>query len=153
MEFLQGAAEIDDAAWEGDTLKQDAPIPMGYARFANGVHAYLVASGGYEFEVSGTGGKLRTLSNGIGYSWRRFDEHEQLQDASGPEVRLESGTLRGLEDLVRALDEDGDTQGNLRLACRSQEMIFGFTESHRRGGMRVPMPLANRELAIAPDNY
>lgn len=153
VEFLQGAAEIDDAAWEGDTLKQDAPISMGYARFANGVHAYLVASGGYEFEVSGTGGKLRTLSNGIGYSWRRLDEHGQLQDASGPEMRLESGTLRGLEDLVRALDEDGDTQGNLRLACRSQEMIFGFTESHRRGGMRVPMPLANRELAIAPDNY
>ena len=153
VEFVQGAAEIDEAAWEGDTLKQDAPISMGYARFANGVHAYLVAAGGYEFEVSGTGGKLRTLTNGTGYSWRRLDEHGQLQDASGPQVPPESGTLRGLEDLVRAMDGGGGTQGGLRLACRSQEMIFGFIESHRLGGVRVPMPLENRELAIAPDSY
>lgn len=153
VEFVQGAAEIDGAAWEGNRLKQDAPISMGYARFANGVHAYLVAAGGYEFEVSGTGGKLRTLSNGIGYSWRRFDEHGQLQDVSGPEVPLESGTLRGLEDLVRALDEGGDTQGNLRLACRSQEMIFGFIESERRDGARVRLPLEDRGLTVAPEHY
>ena len=153
VEFVQGAAQIDDAAWDGDRLKQDAPISMGYARFANGVHAYLVAAGGYEFEVSGTGGKLRTLSNGAGYSWRRFDEHKQLQDAAGPTVPIESGTLKGLQDLVRALDEDTDTQGNLRLACRSQEMIFGFIESERRDGARVALPLEDRQLTIAPDNY
>jgi hypothetical protein len=70
-----------------------------------------------------------------------------------PEAVIESGTLRGMEDIVKALDTDGDTQGNLQLACRSQEMIFGIVESSRQGGARVSLPLENRALAIAPDHY
>jgi hypothetical protein len=70
-----------------------------------------------------------------------------------PEAIIESGTLRGMEDIVKALDEDGETQGNLRLACRSQELIFAMIESHRQGGARVALPLVNRALAIAPDHY
>ena len=66
---------------------------------------------------------------------------------------IESGTLRGMEDIVQALDCDGDTQGNLQLACRSQEMIFAMVESSRRGGARVDLPLENRALSIAPDHY
>jgi hypothetical protein len=58
-----------------------------------------------------------------------------------------------MQDIVRALDTDGDTQGNLELACRSQEMIFGIVESSRQGGARVALPLENRALSIAPDNY
>jgi len=153
VEFVQGTALAEDDDWEGERLKKDAPISIGYVRFKNGIHAYLVAAGGYEFEVSGTHGKLRTLNNGMGHIWRRIDAHGQLREEEAPEVPIESGTLRGMEDLAGALDEDRDTQGNIRLACRSQEIIFGLIESHRRGGARVSLPLENRGLAIAPDHY
>ena len=52
-EFVQATAVADAGDWDGERLKKDPPIQMGYVQFKNGVHAYLVAAGGYEFEVSG----------------------------------------------------------------------------------------------------
>ena len=153
VDFVQGTVLAAEADWQGETLKKDAAISSGYVRFENGVHAYLVGAGGWEFEIIGTQGKLRTLANGMGYSLRKPDEDGEFREVEAPAAVVESGTLRGVEDLVRALDEDGEPSGNLTLACRSQEMIFGMVESHRRGGARVSLPLANRSLAIAPDHY
>ncbi|NKB66004.1 MAG: hypothetical protein GKR89_02975 [Candidatus Latescibacteria bacterium] len=153
IDFVQGHAVIDDDQWEGDRLTVDPGIAMGYAHFQNGVHGYLLASTGYEFEISGSKGKLRTLSNGSGYTWRALGDHGDYVDTQGPEAIIESGTLRALEDLAGALDDNGQTQGPIELACRSQEMVLGFVASQRQGGARVELPLANRDMAIAPDNY
>jgi hypothetical protein len=153
VDFVQGTARFGDDDWDGERLTVDAAIEMGYARFANGVHAYLVASGGYEFEATGTEGKLRTLSNGAGYSWRRRGPYESFVDAVGPEAPIESGTLRAIEDLVRAIDDDTDTLGGIELACRSQEMVLGMIASSREGGRRIELPLADRSMAIRPDAY
>jgi len=152
-EFAQGTTDTVDADWDGDRVTKDPAISNGYDKFKNGVHAYLVGAPGWEFEIGGTEGKLRTLSNGMGYSLRKKDEHGDFRPVETPPGVIESGTLRGMQDIVRALDTDGDTQGNLELACRSQEMIFGIVESSRQGGARVALPLENRALSIAPDNY
>lgn len=152
-EFAQGTTDARDEEWEGDRLMRDPAISSAYVKFKNGVHSYLVASTGWEFEIAGTEGKLQTLSNGMGYSLRKKDEHGDYRPVDPPEAVIESGTLRGMEDIVQALDCDGDTQGNLQLACRSQEMIFAMVESSRRGGARVDLPLENRALSIAPDHY
>lgn len=152
-EFAQGTALAEEGDWEGDRLTKDAAISSGYAKFKNGIHAYLVGASGWEFEIGGSEGKLRTLSNGMGYSLRKKGEDGEFRPVEPPEAIIESGTLRGMEDIVKALDEDGETQGNLRLACRSQELIFAMIESHRQGGARVALPLVNRALAIAPDHY
>ena len=151
--FAQGTAQAEAADWEGDRLTKDPAISSGYVQFKNGVHAYLVGAPGWEFEISGTEGQLRTLGNGMGYSLRQKDQDGELRAVTAPEAIVESGTLRGMEDIVRALDEDGETQGNLPLACRSQELIFAIVESHRQGGARVALPLENRALSIAPDHY
>jgi predicted dehydrogenase len=153
IDFVQGSALASDDDWDGDRLKIDAPISMGYASFKNGVHAYMVAGSGYEFELSGTEGKLRILNNGAGYHLRKVDEHGNFAAVPAPDVALVSGTLKAIEDLVGALDNDADTQGGIRLACRSQEIILGLIESHRQGGARVALPLQNRDMAVAPDHY
>jgi hypothetical protein len=85
-------------------------------------------------------------------------EHGDLEDRSGPEVPIESGTLCAIEDLVRALDadsqgEDSQTLGGIEVACRSQEIILGLVASHRIGGARVSLPLSERTMSIRPDNY
>ena len=153
VEFVQGYALADDRDWDGDSLKVDPGIAMGFVQFANGVRAYLLGSGGFEVEVSGSAGKLRFLNNGLGLQLRRMDEEGQLVEGQVPELELTSGTLKGIEDLVGALDDDGETLGNIRLACRSQEMILGMIDSHRQGGVRVSLPLENRDVEIAPDHY
>ena len=152
VEFVQATCRFTEEQWRQGRLTVDPPVEMGYVRFANGVHGYLVASGGYEFEACGSDGKLRTLSNGAGYTWRRAGEHG-LEEAAGPEVPVESGTLRAIEDLVRALDEDGETRGGIGLACRSQEIVLGLVASSRDGGRRIPLPLEDRSLCVRPDAY
>lgn len=151
-EFVQATCRFAEDQWQEGRLTVDPPIEMGYVRFTNGVHAYFVASGGYEFEACGSEGKLRTLSNGSGYTWRRGDDHG-LEETVGPQVRIESGTLRAMEDLVGALDEDSGTQGGIELACRSQEIVLGLVASSREGGRRIPLPLKDRSLAVRPDGY
>ena len=43
----------------------------------------------------------------------------------------------------------GDTGGSrIRLACRSQEIILGWVESHRLNGAPVSLPLTNRSLYV-----
>lgn len=154
VEFVHGTVIIDEADFDDNRLETDPGIPMGYARFKNGVHGYMVAGSGYEFEVSGTKGKLRTLSNGKGCRFRRGEgSHGILEDAPFPDVPRESGTVNGIKDLAEALDTGRETQGPIQLARRSQEMLMGLIESHRLGGARVPLPLANRGLTVRPGTW
>ncbi len=153
VDFVQGHALCGADDWDGERLKIDAPIALGYAQFKNEVRAYLVGGRGYEFEVSGSEGFLRILDNGKDYSWRRVNSKGVIEEVQGPEIEDVSGTQMAFEDLAGALDKDGDTQGNIRLACRSQEIILGLIESERHNGARVHLPLQNRDLAVAPDHY
>jgi predicted dehydrogenase len=153
VDWVQGSARFEDSDWDGDRLTIDPPIEAGTIRFANGVTGSLVPSGGYEFEASGTEGKLRTLSNGSSYSWRRMGDDGDLQEVSAPTVPIESGTLRAIDDLARALDDGKATQGGIELASRSQEIVMGLVASHRAHGARVTLPLADRTMTIRPDNY
>ena len=154
IDFVQGAVSARDVDWEGDSLKADPGIAMGYVRFRNGVHGYLTAGSGDEYEVRGSEGTLRTLNGGSGVEWRRARlPWHLLEDEPFPDVARESGTVGGLRELVAALDGGGETSGGIHRARASQEMIFGWVESHRRGGARVDFPLANRALAIRPAGW
>jgi len=154
VEIVQGAANVRDERWEGDRLTVDPGIPLGYARFQSGVHAYLVAASGYEFEISGTEGSIRTLNDGLGIQWRRIQKPWDLrEEAPFPDVERESGTVCGIRELVTALDTGGDTSGGIRLAHRSMEMVLGFVASQRRGGAQVSLPLEERGLTVRPDGW
>lgn len=154
IDFVQGTASIADEDWEGDNLYADPGISCGYVKFGNGVHGYLVAGGAYEFEVLGTSGRIRTLNNGMGAKlWKAQGQWNIHAELPFPDVRIESGTVRCIEDLVNAIETGGDTLGGIHLARRSQEMILGFVESHRQGGMRVPLPLENRNLYVGKKDW
>ena len=56
-------------------------------------------------------------------------------------------------DIVDALDNDGETVGSIHLARRSQEIIFGLIESHRRSGARVELPLTERNLYVGRKDW
>jgi predicted dehydrogenase len=149
IEFVQGHIACDEADFEDNRLDTDPPIHLGYVQFRSGVRGYVVTGMGYEFEVSGSAGRLRTLNDTGALSYRHVHgERNLLAELPAPHYAHESGTINALRDLVRALDTDGDTLGNVTLACRSQEMIIGFVESHRQGGARVALPLENRELYV-----
>ncbi len=149
IDYVQGNANVDLADFAGNHVDGDPGIPMGYVKFKNGVHGYLVASTGSEYEVGGSKGKLRTYNNGVTCQWRKAQgDWGILEDIPFPEPPRASGTVRAINDIVAAIEEERETTGNIRIACRSQEMILGFIESQRQGGARVSLPLAERRLYV-----
>jgi len=144
IEFVQGAIAANDSDWEGNRLNTDPGIPMGYVKFKNGVHGYQLAAGGYEFEASGSKGKLRSIANGSALQCRMGGEQPRLIEG----IQRERGTVNCINDLIQAISTGGETRGNIQLARRSQEMILSFIESHRQGGKRVRLPLENRSLYV-----
>ncbi|MEK7398001.1 MAG: Gfo/Idh/MocA family oxidoreductase [Candidatus Poribacteria bacterium] len=155
IDFVQGTIYASDSDWEGDNLFADPGIACGYVRFKNGVHGYIVAGGGaYEFEAVGSSGRTRTLNNGSGAQlWKSQGKWGIHAEVPFPDMEIESGTVRCIEDIVDAIENDRETKGNIRLACRSQEMILGFIESHRQGGSRVSLPLKNRKLYVGRKDW
>ena len=122
---------------------------MGYIQFGTGVRGYVATGISYEFEVSGSTGRLRTINDTGELIYRQaLGDHKLLTQLPAPHYAHASGTVNALRDLIKALETDGDTLGNVTRACRSQEMIIGFVESHRQGGARVALPLSNRELYV-----
>ena len=160
VEFVQGMVNAEDDDWDGNALTIDPGITSAHALFTNGVHGYLVAGSGYEFEVCGTAGKIRTLepfADGSGCKWRKAVGTDLRDPCRDPlvgvpfECEVKSGTVCLIEDLVDAIENDRETLGNIRLAHRSFEISMAVIESHRQGGARVPMPMANRTLYVGPD--
>jgi predicted dehydrogenase len=154
IEFVQAALDARDEQWDGDRVQVDPGLGLGYVRFRHGVHGYLTAGTGDEYEVRGSEGTIRTLNGGSEVEWRRARPPWQVLEAEPfPEVPRESGTVIGLRELVAALDGDSETTGNIRRARASQEMIIGWVESHRRDGVRVSLPLWNRHVEIRPEGW
>ncbi|MDA0747000.1 MAG: Gfo/Idh/MocA family oxidoreductase [bacterium] len=154
IEFVQGCLVCKDEDWDGNRLNVDPGVASGYVRFANGVHGYTTAGSGPEFELCGSTGKLRTHDNGYSCSFRKAGEVKGLtEEQAFPEFARESGTVNGVRDIAEALDTGRETQGPIRLASRSQEMVMGIIESHRLGGARVSLPMENRELYVGRENW
>lgn len=154
VESVQGSILVDESAWDGMHLTTDPGVEMGLVRFDNGVRAYWTSAAGYEFEVSGTGGSLRTQDDYNACQWRvKTKPWGLLEERPFPDVPDESATVNLLLDLAEALDTDGDTAGNIELARRSQEIIFGVIDSARLAGVRVDFPMTNRGLRVSRDNW
>ena len=75
----------------------------------------------------------------------------RLKPATFPAFQEGSSTVALIDDIAHALDTGEPTRGGVRLARRNAELIFGFIESHLRGGARVPMPLATHPLTLRRD--
>lgn len=154
IDYVQGTAGINESDWDGDNLYADPGINCGYAKFKNDAHGYIVAGGAYEFEVVGSRGRMRTLNNGVGAQlWKAQGQWNMIEEVPFPHQEIVSGTVRCIEDLVDAIDNDRETLGNIGLACRSQEMILGFIASHKQGGARIKLPLENRKLYVGRKDW
>jgi predicted dehydrogenase len=155
-EYVQGTATFDPARYPDGVVDEDPQIVQGYVRFGGDVHGYIVTgpTTSTEFEVTGTDGVLRTMDNGTRVRWRRPGPVRPLtEDVPFPEVPQESGTVLLVQDLVRALDTGTETGSPLPLASKSQEIVLGLIESHRRDGARVPLPLENRSLTVCKPDW
>lgn len=153
VSYVQATVSIKDGNWEDNKLYADPSLVCGYIRFSNGVNGYMVAGGNYEFEILGSKGRIRTLNNGIGGQVWKSGAWGIQEEVEFPHIEITSGTVKCIQDLIYSIENDCEPLGNIHVARRSQEIIIGFVESHRQGGTRVNLPLADRKLYVGQKDW
>ena len=152
--WVFGAMESDEESREDDDLAGN-----GYLQFDNGVQAYVrsMACGPaeWEFDVIGTDGRLRAVNDGeevefwkVGRPTLPGRRRESIRQIF-PRPRVnESANLRTVQNLVNGLKTGKPPNCDGEAGRQALEIAIALRESHRRGGMRVDLPLADRSLRI-----
>jgi predicted dehydrogenase len=154
VDFVQGTVGADVADFADNRIETDPAILSAFVQFGNGARGYFLSTIGYDWEISGSAGKLRALNDGGAIELRQpAGKWKQLQLTQPPAVPNASSALACLEDLVEAIETDRDTKGNVQLARRSQEIIMGIIASHGRNGARVSLPLEDRSLYVGKRDW
>jgi predicted dehydrogenase len=150
--WVQADLDLDPAGVTDDVVDADPAVRMGCVRFVNGVTAHIVASDSLDVELSGRLGMMTVRSDGSSVRLRRrqsaADDGWLLEDVAIDVPDRTSGTVNGIRALVAAIRDGKDPDYDVRRAVRSQEILFGWLESHRRGGARVELPLVRRNVRI-----
>lgn len=149
---VKGEFEQRDYRIEHNHIPFD-PVATYQLRFENGVEAWSVPAGYWEFEVVGTTGTARSLNNGDGMSSLRKkgadpDHPNRWADTPIGPVVPESTVVACLEDLVRGHESGQPTRGHIDVTHHTTEACIAVAESHRRGGVWVDLPLDDRDLYI-----
>jgi predicted dehydrogenase len=148
--WVQAYLPKGDEVIQGDEVTAD-PAAQGAIAFANGVMAHaLLSPRPNDIEAICEGGVLTARNGGASFELHRLerDGERRLVASPFPAYTPASTTLRLIEDLVRALDTGAPPRGGAAVAWANTELLFACIESHRRGGVRVPLPLPDRTLRL-----
>ena len=152
---VRGEIVPRDYVIENDHIPYD-PVATYELAFENGVRAWSIPAAGWEYEVIGSEGTIRSLNNGAGASLRRAVQSKggdrkgraNWEEAPFEFVTPESTVVSCLEDLVDAYETGRKSLGHVEIAHHITEACIAVADSHRRGGAWVDLPLTSRDLYI-----
>ena len=153
VEWVFGEMESDEAAAGETDLSGN-----GYLVFDNGVRAYLrsmpCGAASWEVDVIGTEGRIRSLNNAEEFELiltvpggRRGRPRPAKVPFPWP-VRMQGMGLTIVADLINAAETGQPPKCSGDDGRAALEVAVGLRESHRRGGAKVNLPLADRGLGI-----
>ena len=153
-QWVFGEMESDEAAAGDNDLAGN-----GYLAFEGGVRGYLRAMStgsavSWNLELIGSEGTMRLLHSGV--------ECELTKTASSPvggrpgssrlpfpsPTHIQGMGLTIMDDLVEAVAESREPRCSGRDGLAALEIAMALRESHRRGGVRVDLPLEDRSLSM-----
>ena len=149
VQWVFGEMASDEAA----AADEDQP-GNGYLAFENGARGLLrsMSSGpaaGWEFDVLGTEGRIRGLFNGNEWEqWTTTADGDPARVVFKGVPWIQGMGLTIVDDLLTAVESDGKPRCSGEDAREALEIAMAMRESHRRGGVKVALPLADRSLAI-----
>ena len=116
------------------------------------LEGWTIPIGHWDFEVFGAEGSIKGMNNGVDWSIRKAEQLANkrivFREAPYPPCETRSATVVCLEDIVKAVDENRTTLGNVKVTHQATELCLAVAESHRQGGVRVKLPLENRDLYV-----
>lgn len=153
VQWVFGEMESDEAAASDDDL-----MGNGYLAFANGVRGYIrgmpCGPANWEIDVIGENGRIRSLAQGL-----EFERYQMVP--GGPRDRLLPAKvpflwppempgmgLTIIADLLNAIQTGQAPRCSGEDGLSALEIALALRESHRRGGVKVNLPLSDRSLQI-----
>lgn len=153
VRWVFGEMESDEAAAGETDLQGNA-----YLAFDNGVRAYLRSTDGglasWEVDVIGTGGRVRSGSNALDWEmWRPVEGGPRNRGLAARvpfpwPARMQGMGLTIVDDLIGCIESGGDPRCSGDDGRAALEVAVALRESHRRGCVKVELPLADRGLGI-----
>ena len=151
--WVFGEMESDEEAAGDDDLSGN-----GYVAFDNGIRGFLRATpcgvANWETDVIGTEGRVRTLAGCQEVEWMHLAP-------GGPRGRgvpahatiplpatVEGMGITIVSDLLSSVDTDRRPRASIHDGRAALEIAIALRESHRRGGVRVDLPVEDRALKI-----
>lgn len=148
---VRGELHPPDLKIEGDFIPGD-PAANYEVTFSTGATGYGVACGRWEWEIFGAEGTLSCRNDGADWFVSRPTDDQarwgSFEATPCPAAEVRSSTVNCLEDLVEAHETGRQTLGHIAQAHHATEICLAVAESHRQGGARVALPLANRDLYV-----
>ena len=154
VQWVFGHMESDEAA-AGDVDLQG----NGYLHYENGVQGFvrMTACGGanWEIEVIGTQGVLRAIADAQQVQFYKTVESSLAGRRAEPAQHIfplpaasHSSNTRTVFDLITCIETGKEPNCSGDDGRHALEVAIAMRESHRRGGTRVALPLADRSLHI-----
>lgn len=154
VQWVFGHMESDEAA-AGDIDLQG----NGYLHYDNGVQGFvrMTACGGanWEIEVIGTQGVLRAIADAQQVQFCKTVESSLEGRRAEPAQHIfplpaasHSSNTRTVLDLITCIETGKEPNCSGDDGRHALEVAIAMRESHRRGGTRVALPLADRALQI-----
>jgi predicted dehydrogenase len=153
VDWVFGEMSSDEAA-----EKEEDPQGNGYLAFDNGTRAFArgTACGctSWEFEVLGTQGNIRSRNSGVTWEFRQADQSLAMRRAgtalkAWPLPNYPEGMgLTIIRDIIDAFENGGKPKCSGEDGRAALEIAIAMRESHRRGCVKVNLPLEDRELKI-----
>jgi predicted dehydrogenase len=149
VEWVFGEAESDEAAISDDDLRM-----TGYLAFADGSRCFLRtwpsgAASEWTVDIAGETGTLRATANGGDIEWWQAVEKGAVAHRPIPRPqRILSPGVNAVHDIIAAIDTGKKPECAGEDGVAALEIAIALRESHRLGGRRVDLPLADRSLGI-----
>ena len=145
---VQGNAPQSDPLWDG-TVYTDDPGGDGVVKFENGVTLYLLHTNRYEYQANCEKGAVGAYNDSLDWFIRKGEGgRRDFKPLQFPDFPRQSPTINIIMDLVRALDTGEPPRGGVEKARHGVEIMVAILESHRKGGVRIEMPLKESGLRM-----
>ncbi|MCC6705877.1 MAG: Gfo/Idh/MocA family oxidoreductase [Thermomicrobiales bacterium] len=150
----------DDVAWvfgesESDELaaSDDDHQVNGYLAFRGGVRSFIrtwsSGASDWSVEVVGTRGTIRAFADGLETDWiERSGRSDYAKRFIPRPQRINAPGVNAIYDLMACIESGGKPACSGDDAVKALEIAIALRESHRAGGKRIDLPLADRSLLI-----
>ncbi len=150
----------DDIAWvfgesESDEIAatDDDHQVNGYLAFVGGVRSFIRTwpSGvsNWSVEIVGTNGTIRAVADGLDTDWIVRDGSNNLGKRFVPRPqRIKAPGVNAVYDLIACIETGKKPECSGEDGLKALEAAIALRESHRSGGCRIAVPLADRTLLI-----